>query len=270
MFEIVNGQMALALQTHIIERGQDPRRFALVAFGGAGPVHAYEVARRVGIRQIVCPPAAGVASALGFLVSPFSVDLVRTLPGRLDSIDWAVVAERFEDMEKESRDLLVRAGARLDSLELERTVDMRYRGQGYVVPVALPPGQLSQALEPSLRQAFDEAYEGRYGSHLETIPAEAINWRLTARVPHAVPSVAFGQAETSNPLKGERRAYFAELDGFVNTPVYDRYQLGEGTRIVGPALVEERESTIVVGPSSNAEADPLGNLLMNVEQSGKR
>ena len=270
IFEIVNGQMALALQTHVVEHGQDPRRFALVAFGGAGPVHAYEVARRVGIKQIVCPPAAGVASALGFLVSPFSVDLVRTLPGRLDAIDWTAVAERFEDMEQESRDLLARAGARLDSLELERTVDMRYVGQGYAVPVALPAGRLSPALEPSLRQAFDEAYESRYGSRLETIAAEAISWRLTACVPRGVPNVAFGQAATGQPLKGERSAYFAELDGFVTTPVYDRYQLGEGTRIVGPALIEERESTIVVGPSAAAEADSLGNLLINVEKSDTR
>ena len=270
IFDIVNGQMALALQTHVVERGQDPRRFALVAFGGAGPVHAYEVARRVGISQIVCPPAAGVASAFGFLVSPFSVDLVRTFPGQLGGIDWAGVADRFEGMEQESRDLLARAGARLDTLELERTVDMRYAGQGYLVPVTLPAGPLSPALERSLRRAFDEAYEARYGSRLETVPAEAINWRLTARVPRAAPTVAFGQAESGDPLKGERNAYFPELGGFVDTPVYDRYQFGAGTRVVGPALIEERESTIVVGPSADAEADALGNLLINVEGLDER
>ena len=137
-------------------------------------------------------------------------------------------------------------------------------------PSRFRAGRLCAELERSLRQAFDEAYESRYGSHLETIAAEAINWRLTARVPRGVPNVAFGQAATGQPLKGERSAYFAELDGFVKTSVYDRYQLGEGARIVGPALIEERESTIVVGPAAAAEADALGNLLISVETSDTR
>lgn len=267
IFDIVNGQMALALQTHVVERGQDPRRFALVAFGGAGPVHAYEVARRVGISQIVCPPAAGVASALGFLVSPFSVDLVRTFPGRLGAIDWNGVSDRFDQMEEQGRDLLARAGTQLDGVELERSVDMRYAGQGYLVPVALPPGPLSPALDGPLRHAFDEAYESRYGSHLETVAAEAINWRLIARVPRDDPNVAFAQTASGDPLKGQRNAYFGELGGFAECPVYNRYRFGAGRRISGPALIEERESTIVVGPSAEAEADELGNLLITLDET---
>lgn len=269
ILDIVNGQMALALQTHVVERGQDPRRFALVAFGGAGPVHAYELARRVGISEIICPPAAGVASALGFLVSPFSVDLVRTFPSQLGAIDWAGVAERFQQMEQQGRDLLTRAGAHLGRVELERSVDMRYAGQGYLVPVALPDGPMSPALEAELRQVFDEAYQGRYGSYLETVPAEAINWRLTARVPRGVPNATFAQRTAGEPLKGARHAYFAELDGFVECPVYDRYRLAAKTRLTGPALVEERESTIVVGPCAVAEADELGNLRLAIDSGGQ-
>jgi N-methylhydantoinase A len=100
--------MALALPTHVVERGEDPRAFAMVAFGGAGPVHSYEVARRLGIRTVICPPAAGVASALGFLVAPFGVDLVRTYPVQLGSVDWGHVAARYAEMDAEARILLAR------------------------------------------------------------------------------------------------------------------------------------------------------------------
>ena len=144
VFEIVNRQMALAMRTHVVERGRDPRRFTLVAFGGAGPVHAYEVARHLGISRILYPPAAGVASALGFLVSPFVVDAVRTYPGRLGRLDWDAVAARFADMDAQVMALLRRADADVDRITMERRVDMRYAGQGYEVAVDLPPGQLGR------------------------------------------------------------------------------------------------------------------------------
>jgi N-methylhydantoinase A len=264
IFDIVNGQMALALQTHVIERGEDPRGYALVAFGGAGPVHAYEVARRLGISRIVCPPAAGVASAVGFLVAPFAVDLARTHPRGLGSTDWDGVADRFREMEHQARGLLARAGASLDDLAIERSVDMRYAGQGYTVPVTLPDGPLTDELETPLREAFQLAYERRFGSHLKTAPAEALHWRLSAHVPVAPPNLVFAQATEGDPVKGEREAYFPEIGGFTACPVYDRYRFGAGLRVSGPALIEERESTIVVGPSAEVEADDFGNLLIRL------
>jgi N-methylhydantoinase A len=264
IFDIVNGQMALALQTHVVERGEDPRRFALVAFGGAGPVHAYEVARRLGIGRIVCPPAAGVASAVGFLVSPFAADLVRTQPGRLGGMDWDAVADRYREMEAQARDLLARAGASLDNVALQRSVDMRYAGQGYTVPVALPKGPLAEPLEAALRSAFDLAYERRFGSHLETAPVEALHWRLSAQAPLERPELAFAQPSDGDAAKGKREAYFPEIGGFAESRVYDRYRIFAGLRIAGPALIEERESTIVVGPSAAVEADDFGNLLITM------
>jgi N-methylhydantoinase A len=253
IFDIVNGQ-----------RGEDPRRFTLVAFGGAGPVHAYEVARRLGLSRIVCPPAAGVASALGFLVSPFAVDLVRTYPGRLGAMDWEGVVGRYREMESQARELLARAGASLEELASARSVDMRYAGQGYTVPVPLPDGPLAEGLETPLRKAFDLAYERRFGLHLETAPAEALHWRLSAHVPLASPSLAFVQTSDGDPVKGEREAYFPELGGFTTCSVYDRYRFAAGLRVAGPALIEERESTIVIGPSAEVEADELGNLLITL------
>jgi N-methylhydantoinase A len=267
IFEIVNSQMALAMQTHVVERGRDPRRFGLVAFGGAGPVHAYELARRLRIGRVVYPPAAGVASALGFLVAPFGVDLVRTLPGPLAGTDWAGVRARFVEMEAEARDLLGRAGASLAALELERRVDVRYAGQGYAVEVAIPELELGPGLAAPLRTAFEVAYERRFGSHLASASAEALHWRLAARVPVEAGELAFARTEGGDPRKGEREAYFPE-SGRVGAGVYDRYRLAPGARLDGPVLIEERESTVVVGPSGRVEADKLGNLVLTFDGGG--
>jgi N-methylhydantoinase A len=265
MFEILNDQTSLALRTHVVERAHDPRRFALVASGGAGPVHAYEIARRLGIETVVCPPAAGVASALGFLVSPFSVDRARTHPVRLGSVDWAGVEALLEELATEARELLARAGARVEGARLERRVDMRYAGQGYEVPVALPDGPLGAHLEEHLRAEFDEGYRTRFGFKLSSAAVDGLHWHVAATVPGAEPRLEFAAAGDGDPVKGERLAYFPELSGRATATVYDRYALREGVRVEGPALIEERESTIVVGPSGAAEVDELGNLRIQLD-----
>ena len=268
IFEIVNRQMALAMRTHVVERGGDPRRFTLVAFGGAGPVHAYEVARHLGIPRILYPPAAGVASALGFLVSPFVVDSVRTLPGRLGRMDWSAVAARFADMESDAAALLRRAGAEPGRAVFERRVDMRYAGQGYEVPVPLPAGPLTAEIEGPMRRAFDAVYARRYGASLSAAQAEAVHWRLEARVPGADGDIAFAQPSRAAPDKAPRPAYFPDLGETSLAQVVDRYGLGPGAVVTGPALIEERESTIVVGPRGAAEVDGLGNVLVTIGREG--
>jgi N-methylhydantoinase A len=262
VFEIVNRQMALAMRTHVVERGRDPRRFTLVAFGGAGPVHAYEVARHLGILHILYPPAAGVASALGFLVSPFIVDAVRTYPGRLGRLDWDAVAARFADMEAQAMALLRRAGADVGRIAVERWVDMRYVGQGYEVAVDLPPGSPRQEMEATLRRAFDAAYARRYGTSLSSVDAEAVHWHFAARGGGREIDIQFAVPAGGEAGKPSRRAFFPELGDYARAAVLDRYRLAPGAVIRGPALVEERESTIVVGPSASAEVDALGNLLV--------
>jgi N-methylhydantoinase A len=266
MFDIVNNQMALALQTHVIERGEDPRAFAMVAFGGAGPVHAYEVARRLHIKTVICPPAAGVASALGFLVAPVGVDLVRTYPARLSSVDWAEVAQRYAEMSAEANDLLARSGA-ADGVTIERLVDMRYAGQGFTVSVPLPDGDLDDRLAEPLRLRFGDEYERRFGSRLPTGESEALHWRLVARVQTRTDHVSIDATATGEPRRGEREVYFPEIGGFVPSVVYDRYAIPAGSVLEGPALVQERESTVVVGPNATAEKDELGNLTLTIEES---
>lgn len=266
MFDIVNHQMALAIRTNVVERGHDPRKFTLVAFGGAGPVHAYEVGRLLKIERILCPPAAGVASALGFLVSPFSIDLARTLSGTLGHLDWSQVQRRYDDMEAQAREMLRRAGADASSVLFERRVDMRYAGQGYEVPVALPNGELGAAVEASLREGFDHAYARRYGSHLDDAPAEALHWRLTAKVARDGLDVSFPVRPGGDAGRGERDAYFPELGEYARCRVYDRYRLAPGARGAGPALIEERESTIVVGPGAGWHVDELANVMLELNE----
>jgi N-methylhydantoinase A len=267
MFDIVNRQMALAMRTHVVERGHDPRAFALVAFGGAGPVHSYEVARHLGIQQVICPPAAGVASALGFLVSPFSVDLAWTHLGKLGGLDWKPVVERLAAMEAQAREMLKKGGAGSSAVAIERRVDMRYVGQGYEVSVPLPRGALGAALEPHLRASFDRLYRDRFGTSLESAGVECVHWRLTAKVNSKEVSITFPVEPRGEPKKGERAAYFPELDDYVACPVLDRYQLAAGSSTQGPALIEERESTIVIGPSASWRVDELGNVLVNFANS---
>jgi N-methylhydantoinase A len=262
MFEIVNRQMALAMRTAVVERGHDPHHFTLVATGGAGPVHAYEIARHLRIPRVLFPPAAGVASSLGFLVAPLTVDLVRTLPARLGNIGWQAVAVRYAEMEAQARALLERAGADPGSAAFERRVDMRYSGQGYEVAVELPRGPLSTAAEPDLRQAFDAEYRRRYGAFLETAPAEALHWRLHAEIPATDIEVTFDAPTSGSPLRGQRPVWFAERQALVPTQIYDRYRLAPSTLITGPALIEEAESTIVIGPSASAEVDARSNVIL--------
>jgi N-methylhydantoinase A len=262
MFEIVNRQMALAMRTAVVERGHDPRHFTLVATGGAGPVHAYEIARHLRIPRTLFPPAAGVASSLGFLVAPLTVDLVRTLPAGLGSIDWQAVAARYREMEAQARTLLERAGADPASAVFVRRVDMRYSGQGYEVAVELPAGPLSSGVEPELRKAFDVEYRRRYGTFLEYAPAEALHWRLHAEIPAENIEVMFDAPGSGDALRGQRSVWFAELRAFAPTQIYDRYRLPPSVRITGPALIEEGESTIVIGPSAAAEVDRQSNIIL--------
>lgn len=264
IFDIVNSQMSLALQTHVIERGEDPRAFTMVAFGGAGPVHAYEVARRLGIQRVVCPPAAGVASAVGFLVAPPAVDLVRTYPAKLRDVDWTGVAERFGEMEAEVRVLLA-ASSDETSLELERLVDMRYAGQGYTVSVQLPDGPLNASMNDLLHLRFTETYHHRFGAKLESVEPETLHWRLRGRVETVQESFAFETSRSNGGRPRSRPAYFPEANDFIECLVYDRYALEPDVPIAGPALIQERETTVVVGPRGTICADSHGNLTMVIE-----
>ncbi len=265
---VVNENMASAMRIHAAEAGIDPRRYALIAFGGAGPAHAYSLARRLKIGRIVCPLAAGTMSALGFLVAPSSFDLVQSYVSRLNHIDWPHLNAIYDDMEARGREMLTGAGVDRSQMAVLRLAEMRYSGQGYEITVPVPNGPLGNGSIETLRGNFNDTYRKLFERHLDDVPIEALTWRTVVTGPQPVIGLHFLMPRPSGDLEGiksRRQVYFPDAGGFVDCPVYDRYSLREGKTFEGPAIVEERESTTVLGPGARARLDSYLNLLVDVE-----
>ncbi len=264
---IVNENMVAATRMYIAEKGRDPRRYTLMAFGGAGAVHAYGVAKLLKLKRVIAPLGGGVMSALGFLVAAPAIDLVRSAVIRLAAMDWDALAVLFAEMEAEARALLIEAGAEARRLTFRRSADMRYVGQGFEISVPVPDGVAAAAMPEALRQNFLTAYQDLFGRRLEDVPIEALTWRLGASAPQRAITLAFprpaGTSET--PIKGVRAVYFPST-GFAPCQVYDRYMLVRGDRFRGPAVVEEREATVIVGPDAGFFIDEHLNLVMDIDE----
>jgi N-methylhydantoinase A len=261
--QVVNENMANAARVHAIERGKDPRAHPLFAFGGAGPVHAYRVARALGVPGFIAPLGAGATSAFGFLCAPLSFDFVRSLYGRLDELDWAAANRALGEMEERGRDLLRASGVGEADVRVRRLCDMRYVGQGHEVTVDLPDGTLGSEDTERITALYRKEYRRLYSREGPDVPLEAITWRLEVSAPP--PEIRLGGDEggaedPDEARKGEREIYLPEENGFASVPVYDRYLLGPGTVLGGPAVVEERESTVILGPEGRAEIDAARNL----------
>jgi N-methylhydantoinase A len=253
---VVNENMAAAARIHGIERGKDLRAYPLFAFGGAGPVHCWQVAKILKVPRILLPFGAGAMSAYGLLAAPLAFDFVRTHHARLDAPDWAAVNRLLEAMEAEGRERLAHAGVPAKAVAVKRVAEMRYLGQGHEVEAALPDGRLSRDSLAPIGSSFEAAYLALYHRLPQGVPIEALNWRVTVAGP--APRVTMrppAAGGASHPRKGTRRAWFAEADGYVDTPVYDRYALEPGAELAGPAIVEERESTAVIGPGGRCRID---------------
>jgi 5-oxoprolinase (ATP-hydrolysing) len=266
--QIVSENMAAAARVYMIERGQDPRRYAMLAFGGAGPAHASRVARILGLRDVVVPQASGAASALGFLVTPLSFEFVHSLPGELETLDWGHVDRLYASMEAQGQAMLAEGGVNVAEISCERRAEMRLAGQFHDLELAVPGGRLTPAVVPDLAARFEAEYRRLYGSYLSGRPIQALNWRVLVTGPR--PRVRLDEdpidprADPAAARKRPRRAYFPETEGFVEVPVYDRYRLRPGAAIRGPAIVEEREATTVVGPGDQVSVDGHHNLVIAV------
>jgi N-methylhydantoinase A/oxoprolinase/acetone carboxylase beta subunit len=259
---IVNENMANAARVHILEKGKDPRRYPLFSFGGAGPVHACGVARILGTSRVIVPRGAGVTAALGFLAAPLATDEVRTALSRLDRVDWARVERLMAEMEAAVVARLRAAGLPAAEIGIERAADMRYAGQGFEVTVPLPRGRLDASRVRLITESFLETYRERYGQAERDQPLEVVSWRVRARGP--MPRVALEPTPRGRSARiaqtGRRPVYFG---GFRDTPVYDRARLGAGVTLPGPAIVEERESTLVIPPRAHLTIDRSGNALVS-------
>jgi N-methylhydantoinase A len=266
--QIANENMANAARVHSLERGKDPRRFPLFAFGGGGPVQAYRIALSLGSPHLIAPLGAGVMSTVGFLSAPLAFDFVRSWTTQLDSLNWDQANELLTAMQTEGDKLLTKSGVAGDNIVHHREVDMRFVGQGHEIRVPLPSGTLNAETESQLRTSFDAVYKELYERSGPPVPIEITNWRVVSSGPK--PNVSLNVEQTNvvasaeEAQKGTRPAWFPESNGFTNTPVYDRYQLSPGLTFTGPAIVEERESTVIVGPNAQCKIDEHHNLVIQM------
>jgi N-methylhydantoinase A len=261
--QVVNENMAGAARMHAIERGRDLRRFAMVATGGAGPVHAWGVARALGIKTLVFPPAAGVASAFGMLTAAAGFEFARSLPSALNETRWTEVRRAIAALAREGTRQLGATGITRNQVRVSIAADVRYLGQGETVTVELG-SELGPDPVPQVQDAFDESYRRLYSRRPPGVESEVMTWRVRVTGPTPKLDVRLRAGTAGAARKGSRRVWFAEADGFVEANVFDRYLLVAGADLRGPAVVEERESTVVIGPGGRARVDPFGSLEVEV------
>jgi len=252
IYRIVAEAMAGAARAHATDRGLDFRGLPLFAFGGAGPVHACEVGALLQSESVIFPPQASVLSAFGTLVTPLRLDLVRSALGKLHAVDWTRVDGVFAEMIDEGRHALVAAGCQDDQVRIDFGADMRYFGQQNEVTVAFPDDPRALRDEGRLRAVFEAAYLAQYGFNPSHVPVEVVSWRITARGPDIPFHPAGRPAGGPSKPQGTRLVHLWASDQPVD--VHDRRVIRPMQQLVGPVLVEERETTIVIPPGWTAEA----------------
>lgn len=260
--EIVNENMAAATRMHLAENGKDPRDYSLFAFGGAGPVHAYALAKLLKVRRLVVPMGAGVYSAFGFLVASPVVDQVRGLVCGLEAADWQRVNALYADMRVRCESLLPRVSDVQRDVVWTQSADMRYAGQGFEIETPLPKGPLGSANVDAIRQSFVSTYADRFGREVRDVGVEIVSWRLRAQLPQNDFSLARHTTERE-AIRGRRDVYFPGF-GNCETVVVDRYALPPGTVMQGPVVVEERESSCSIGPDARLTVDEHLNLVIEI------
>ena len=261
---VVNDNMARAARVHCLERGKDSRDYVLLAYGGAGPVHAAQVAAALGIRRVLYPQRAGVMSALGFLAAPVSFERMRAEVSLLADVDLARANMLLDELTSEARELVHSAGVPASACKVEREAALRFAGQSYTLPVPLPAGRLTQAQLGKLREEFVTRYRKRYYRLNPDVPVELVRWRVSVSGPKPELRIAPVALAQRTARKGVRPVYFAEASGYVECAVYDRFVLTAGKHLRGPAVIEEPESTVVIGPGSSAVSDRDGNLMVTL------
>jgi N-methylhydantoinase A len=260
--EVVDENMANAARVHAIERGKDLGGRALIAFGGAAPVHAARLAEKLGIATVIVPTDAGVGSAVGFLNAPVSYEVVRSRYMRLSALDTAAISAMFDGMREEAEDI-VRLGAPAGDLDEQRIAYMRYVGQGHEVSVPLPLRQLQPDDAETLQQAFDETYTRHYGRIIPDMDVEVLTWALTLTAPVSEPeAVAEATPAGAPPANGQRNLFNTHTADFEDVAVYARETLSPGMRITGPAVVCESQTSTVVARGFDARIDGQGYIIL--------
>jgi N-methylhydantoinase A len=259
--------MSLAVKGVTTERGLDAGQFALVAYGGAGPLHAVAVAREIGIRTVVIPQAPGLFSAFGMLHSDLRYDYVRTSLVRLEDASFRDIEKVYRELEAQGRAAIANTSVKPRQVTVARAADMRYVGQEHAVTVDVPLEVFERRDHGAIKRLFDAMHELRYGTSAPAEPAEIVSLRSTVTGLMRKPPQGRIKRGTSAPPRAardsSRKAHFG-AGGFRATPVYRRAALLAGNRIKGPALIDEYASTTVLMPGDALVVDAYGNLVIAV------
>jgi N-methylhydantoinase A len=265
IISVVTANMARAIRVISVQRGHDPRDYTLIAFGGAGPLHAARLARELDIARVLVPLNPGILCATGLLLTDLRADfsatkLLKLVPASLPELEaaFATLATRAEKWF--ANEDVAQAARRVT-----RTVDMRYAGQNYEIAVVLPDGPLNEAMLDRLGKDFAEAHRRLYGFVAEGEPVQLVTYRVEAA--GVVPKASFRRhdaipPDASDAIMARRDVWLPEAGDFVNCPVYDREKLHPGHRFTGPAVVEQMDATTLVLPGMTARVDPWLNLIL--------
>ena len=265
--ETINENCARAFRMHAAERMVDYRNCTMVAFGGSAPIRAARVARKLKISRVVVPLGAGVFSAFGLLISPLSFDVLRSFRIALADLSASSFVEEFQSLSAEALAFLTQAGVAESDVRYTRRLDMRYEGQGFEVEVQLPDNTDPGALFDELPKLFSEVYARVFSLSFVEQPVEIVNWKVEVKGPMPTLKHSYRPPEegiSRTALKGTRPAYFPEPGAYVSASVYDRYALPADSHFTGPAIIEERESTCVLGVGDAATVDDHYNLIIDI------
>ena len=258
--DLINETMAAAAKTHIAEKGGNPNIVTISAFGGAGPVHAYGLAKKIGAPRILVPPLAGVGSALGFFTAPVAFDLSRSHRVSLEDADFEQIERLFRELEQEGAAVL-QAAKKNQKINFERNLMMRFVGQGAETDLAIENRPFDQWKKEQVRELFDDVYQKLYGRTYAETAIEFVNFKVRASLPQRpfqIPPLKNKEKTIDDCKKGERQAFSLVKREYIPFRVYDRFRLFSGAMISGPAIIEEKESTIIMGEDAVASVDEYG------------
>ncbi len=265
---IVDNAMSLAVRAVSVKRGIDPRETTLIAFGGAGPLHAVAIAREISIPKVVIPKLPGAFSALGMLMAQWRQDFVRTLIGELGKVSTDLAATAFAELRAAGEAALARD--RLAGGQFNFAADLRYRGQEHTIPIAVSGAQDLTTATDDTRARFDAQHDRRYGHAAPDQSIEMVNLRLVVTVPRMQDSIGLWLTAPwqpdGNAPEARRPVVFADAKRPVETRIVWRPHLAAGSKIAGPALIEEANSTTLIGPGDRAVVDAIGNIVVTLKQ----
>jgi len=269
--DLINETMASAAKTHIAEKGGNPSLITVSAFGGAGPVHTYGLAKKIGASRVLVPPLAGVGSALGFFTAPVAFDMSRSHRVVVETANFMEIETLFNDLERESAKVL-ESSQKGEEILYTRTLLMRFVGQGAEIDLVIENKDFNGFSKDDIKVMFHEEYKRLYGRTSVDSPIEFVTFKVRASLPKkpfSISKLTTENRDIKNCIKGQRQAFSVIKRAYIPFTVYDRSKLFADARFEGPAIIEERESTIVIGEDGVARVDEFGFIWIDIKTSGR-